>query len=104
MPTAEIEELKNCFVRQLSPLRVYLFGSFAEGRQNDDSDYDFYIVVNDDTKDIISTTAQAYKSVRRAKTRPVDIVVGTSSRFESRKGIPSLESEVYRNGVLLYAQ
>ena len=36
------------------------------------------------------------------KQRPVDIVVGTVSRFEGRKEIPSIENEVYRKGVLLY--
>ena len=36
------------------------------------------------------------------KQRPVDIVVGTISRFEARKEITSIENEVYRKGVLLY--
>ena len=30
----EIDELKNCFVEDLLPMRIYLFGSFAEGKQN----------------------------------------------------------------------
>ena len=41
-----IEQITHCFVDQLSPLKVFLFGSFAEGTYTDDSDYDFYIVVN----------------------------------------------------------
>ena len=40
-----IEQITHCFVEQLSPLKVFLFGSFAEGSYNEDSDYDFYIVV-----------------------------------------------------------
>jgi hypothetical protein len=36
------------------------------------------------------------------KKRPVDIIVGTKSRFESRKDIPSIENEVYKKWVLLY--
>ena len=43
-----IEQITHCFVEQLSPLKVFLFGSFAEGTYTDDSDYDFYIVVNDE--------------------------------------------------------
>ncbi len=31
----------------------------------------------------------------------MDIVVGTVSRFEARKEIPSIENEVYRKRVLL---
>ena len=52
--------------------------------------------------DIPAETAKAYKAVRRVKQRPVDIVLGTRSRFEARKEIPSVENEVYRKGVLLY--
>ena len=43
-----IKEMTECFVSQLDPLKVILFGSFADGSYTDESDYDFYIVVNDD--------------------------------------------------------
>lgn len=33
MPKDEIEALKQKFVEQLSPVGIYLFGSFAEGRK-----------------------------------------------------------------------
>ena len=102
MPEQEIEALKQQFVAQLSPVRVYLFGSFADGSNTDDSDLDFYIVVADGTKDLAGLTTQAYKAIRHIKKRPVDIVIGTASRFEERKDIFSVENEVYRKGVLLY--
>lgn len=102
MPTNEIEELKNEFVRELSPVRVYLFGSYANGTYTEDSDLDFYIVVQDSTSDIAGITTRAYKAIRRVKQHPVDIVVGTESCFEERKDIPSVENEVYEKGVLLY--
>ncbi len=98
----EIEELKEQFVNALSPARVYLFGSVAEGTDTESSDFDFYIVVDDDVRDIAETTAQAYRSIRRLKRRPVDIIVGHRSRFEARKGIPSVENEVFQKGILLY--
>ena len=104
MPMNEIDELKDSFVENLAPVRIYLFGSFAEGRQTEDSDFDFYIVVKDSEKDIAELTTKAYKSIRRIKQRPVDILVGTQSRFEQRKNIPSVESEVNQKGVLLYAE
>ena len=44
----------------------------------------------------------AYKAIRRVKKHPVDIIVGTKSRFEPGKGIPSVENEGYQKGVLLY--
>ena len=101
-----IKEMTECFVSQINPLKVILFGSFADGSYTDDSDYDFYIVVNDG-RDIGEETDKAYRSVRYVKRRPVDIVVGTNSRFQ-RKGNSRhslmVEGEVARNGILLYDQ
>ena len=101
-----IMELTECFVSQIDPLKVILFGSFADGSYTEDSDYDFYIVVNDG-RDISEATDKAYRAVRYVKRRPVDIVVGTNSRFE-RKGNSRhslmVEGEVARNGILLYDQ
>ena len=102
MPTSEIRELTNHFVEQLLPVRIYLFGSFADSTYTEESDFDFYIIVQDAVSDILAETTKAYKSIRKVKQRPVDIVVGTVSRFEARKEIPSIENEVYRKGVLLY--
>ncbi len=104
MPFDEIEELKNAFVKDLLPEKVYLFGSFAEGRANEESDYDFYIVVvNDSEKDMLRLTTRAYKAIRDKQHRPVDIIINTSKTFEERKKrASSVESEVAKKGVLLY--
>ncbi|MCD8118154.1 MAG: nucleotidyltransferase domain-containing protein [Lachnospiraceae bacterium] len=102
VPTQEIEELKKQFVDQLVPSKIYLFGSFANNSYTEDSDFDFYIIVDDNIRDMVAETAKAYRAVRRVKKRPVDIIIGTKSRFEARKKIPSVENEVYRKGILLY--
>jgi predicted nucleotidyltransferase len=102
MPVSEIEELKNQFVKQLSPIRIYLFGSFANGTNTENSDFDFYIVVNDNVTDLAEMTTNAYKAIRLTKQRPVDIIVGTRSRFDERKHAMSVENEVFEKGVLLY--
>jgi predicted nucleotidyltransferase len=102
MPTQEIEELKQHFVEQLLPIRIYLFGSYANNTYTDESDLDFYIMMPDGVQDIAAETTKAYKAIRRVKRHPVDIIVGTKSRFEARKDSPSVENEVYRKGVVLY--
>ena len=101
-----IEQITHCFVEQLSPLKVFLFGSFAEGTYTDDSDYDFYIVVNDEL-DTWEARNRAQRAIRYVQNRPVDIAVGTNSRFEkygpSRDSL-FVEGEVFRKGKLLYDQ
>lgn len=102
MPVNEIEEIKEQFVNHLMPLKIYLFGSFANGTYTEESDFDFYIIVDDKMQDLKDLTTRAYRSIRKIKNRPVDIIVGTESRFENRKNIPSVENEVIKKGVLLY--
>ncbi len=86
----------------MSPLKIYLFGSYAAGTANEDSDFDFYIVVKDDARNLADLTADAYRAIRSVRSRAVDIVIGTESRFESRKNRFGIENEVHSKGVLLY--
>lgn len=58
--------------------------------------------MNDTVTDLVEVTANAYKSIRKIKQRPVDIIVGTQSRFNERKEMMSVENEVYKKGVLVY--
>lgn len=98
----EIEELKEQFISQLKPLKIYLFGSFANGTYTEESDFDFYIIVSDEVKELKDLTTQAYRSIRKIKKRSVDIIIGTESTFKNKKNSPSVENEVMKNGVLLY--
>lgn len=98
----EIYALKDCFVRALDPIRVYLFGSYAYGIPTEDSDFDFYIVVDDGQTDTLDLMTRAYSACSEIKKHPVDILVGTKSSFESRKQHPTIEKEVFDKGVLLY--
>ena len=98
----EIEELKQQFVKNLNPLKIYLFGSFADGTNDENSDFDFYIIINGSIEEISKITTQAYKSIRYIKKRPVDILISTEEIFEKNRTIPSIEYEVAKKGILIY--
>ena len=104
MPNDEIMMLKDRFVSQLSPLKIYLFGSYAYGTPKPDSDYDFYIVVDNSRFNTHEEAMNAYRAIRHVRSKPVDILVGTDRSFEECKldGMPTIENEVYRKGILLY--
>ncbi len=102
MPEQEIEKIKEKFVSRLAPKKIYLFGSFADGSEKEDSDFDFYIIVKDGTDNIVDLTAEAYKAIRDIRSRAVDIIINTESRFEKRKFRMGIENEVMNKGVLLY--
>ena len=101
-----IEAIINCFVEQIKPIKVFLFGSFADGSYNEDSDYDFYIVIKDND-DPWEARKKARRAIRYVQNRPVDIVVGTNTRFQKygNSGDTSfVEGEVFKKGMLLYDQ
>ena len=98
----EIEIIKQRLIEQVDPICIYLFGSFANGTPHAESDLDFYIVVEDGEKDLHAIAASAHKAIRDVKQRPVDILVGTKSRFDERKDQFTIENEVFHKGLLLY--
>lgn len=102
MDNQEINIITDRLVRSISPSKIYLFGSFAKGTYTEDSDYDFYIIVPDNSGDRISISQKAYKSLRGIRKRPVDIVVGYESTFNDRKNATTLENIVDKEGILLY--
>lgn len=102
--TENIRELVTCFVDELKPLKIFLFGSYAMGTATENSDFDFYIVV-DDERNVSDISTRAYKAIRDLRKRPVDIVIGTKTRFDrygSSRDSLYVEGEVARNGKLLY--
>ncbi len=96
-----IREITERFVKRLDPLKVYLFGSFADGSYTDESDYDFFIVV-EDGQSVLKNAQEAHLSLIGMERRPIDVVVGTSTRFEKHRNPLFVETEVYNKGVLLY--
>lgn len=102
MPNDEIAAICERLVDALKPVAVYLFGSYAYGTPNEDSDLDIYVVMPDDCKDLPTLSGDAYRAVRSVKRRPVDIVLGTKRRFVERASLPSIERDIAEQGVLLY--
>ena len=98
----EINAIKDRICLTVMPKRIYLFGSFAKGTYNEDSDYDFYIVVPHDAGKQIELSQKAYNCLRGIRKRPVDIVVGYESSFDERAKENTLEKIVKQEGLLLY--
>ncbi len=102
MLETEINRIIEKLIAKLAPRKIYLFGSFANGTANEESDFDFYIIVKDGTENLMDLTAEAYRAIREVRSRAVDIIIGTEGRFESRKNRMGIENEVVNKGVLLY--
>lgn len=105
----KIQEATKRLVEAYNPLAIYLFGSYAWGEPNEDSDLDFMVIVSDK---IVADFA--YK---RAKSRlvdeafykneylnfPIDVLVNTESKFYSRSNHPStLQFKILNEGKEVY--
>ena len=104
MITREVRQITEKFVEAVNPLKIYLFGSYANDTFREGSDYDFYLIVDDNAGNELDIAANAYLSICKIGRKiPVDILVGHHSTFEERRNEPTVENEVYKTGVLLYA-
>jgi predicted nucleotidyltransferase len=99
-----IEEVKNRLVKTYNPLAIYLFGSYAWGNPNEDSDLDLLIVVDKSDERPIKRSFEGYKALWGLGISK-DIIVYTSSEFESASQKEmSLSNKVKSHGKVIYAR
>jgi len=83
--------------------KIILFGSRAYGIPREDSDYDFFVVLKDDTEKPILVLQKIYRSLaKRPMTPPIDVLANYKSRFEWRSTQPTIERRIANDGVILY--
>lgn len=101
---AVVKESVRRLRESLPAERIYLFGSRARGENNEDSDYDFMVVVKESSLPRYKREQQAYRALwglRVAK----DVLVYTRKEFdEGLTVVSSLPATVVREGRLLYGR
>ena len=100
---ATLNEIVTRLREALSPLTIYLFGSYAYGTPNRHSDIDILVVVDSSKLSPYLRDASAYRALRGIPVS-IDVQVYTRSEFENRAALPvSFERTVKRKGKLVYA-
>jgi len=83
--------------------KVILFGSHANGTPREGSDYDFFVVLKDDSEKPILALQKIYRNLaKKPMLIPVDILANYKSRFEWRSTQPTIERRIANDGVILY--
>ena len=101
--TDEIANIRDIIVNTIPLERLYLFGSHAYGMPRDDSDYDFYAVIPNDSMRPLDAMYEVGMAMWGMKKKPMDFVAGTREIFERRSNqLATLEREIMTKGVLLY--
>ena len=98
-----LDEISQIIAKTVPVESIYLFGSYAYGTQNKDSDLDLYVVFKDEMQmrelDALTAIRIAIKPVKKM---PMDILGLKQNRFHDRKLYATLERKIVREGIKLY--
>ena len=100
----ELDIIKDGILKTVPAEAIYLFGSWAYGTPGEDSDLDIYVVVPEDSGDLIELQADIRMNLigKRSRSRDMDLLMGRPSVFNRRKNEPTLERVIAQKGVLLH--
>lgn len=99
----KIVEITDKIVREYQPEKIILFGSYAWGKPNKDSDVDLFIVKKTE-KNIFERNREVGKIVFGSRVA-IDALVYTPEQFKTRKeiGDPFVRN-IINNGKTIYGQ
>jgi predicted nucleotidyltransferase len=101
---ATIEEVKKRLIKTYDPIAIYLFGSYAWGKPDEDSDLDLLIVIEDFKKDWYHDTIQGNKALYDLKI-PKDLLLYTKKQFnEASQDKASFCYKIVKKGKRIYAR
>ena len=98
-----LDEISRIIAETVPVEAIYLFGSYAYGTVNKDSDLDIYVVFKDEMEmrelEAIDAINMAIHPVKKMS---IDILGLKQNRFNDMKLYATLERKIVREGVKLY--
>lgn len=99
-----IEEVKNRLIATYNPLEIYIFGSYAWGKPEEDSDLDLLVIIDEYKKDHYKTVSDGYKSLDGLGIYK-DIIVYTKKEFDAAcTDTSTLCNKIIHKGKKIYAK
>ena len=99
---SKIQEAVRRLAETYNPLTIYLFGSYAWGTPNEDSDLDFLVVLDDDVKLNLALQIKGKYALKNIDVS-TDIVLNHQLFFKERAEHPStLQHKIIKEGKLVY--
>ncbi|MCR4442001.1 MAG: nucleotidyltransferase domain-containing protein [Peptococcaceae bacterium] len=101
----ELNRVVDALQKNLSPKKIYLFGSYAYGQPDQGSDIDLCIITDDSSKRKIEVLRQARRALAYIVSLPVDLLVYRNEEFEERARLSTtLEHKIMNEGIIIYEQ
>jgi len=108
----DIQKIKSEIIERLKPLnpnKIILFGSYAYGTPNDDSDIDLYVVTNDEFmpqnwREKMQIKLKFSKALRDIREHyDIDLITHTKKMYEKFLDLDSMFSrEILTKGQIIY--
>ena len=97
-------EVIRRLVDEFQPEMIYLFGSYAWGKPDADSDMDVLVIIPESRESPIQRAVRAQRSLYGVKA-PVDVLVKTRQEFQRYSSVKSsLAAQIAREGKLVYGR
>jgi len=98
----ELNNIIDRLVKTYKPLEIYLYGSYAWGKPDKDSDIDLFIIVNETELDMAERIRLGLRNLRGI-VKPIDLRVFTKREKEEKYQHPStLTHKIINEGIKLY--
>lgn len=102
LPRTLLERVVASITSAVNVAAIYIFGSYARGSQHENSDLDIYVVTPDAEEDRHNAVVRIGVGLFGLGI-PRDILAAGQREFDDKANVPgSVESDVVREGVLLY--
>jgi uncharacterized protein len=99
-----IKKVKQRLIETYDPLEIYIFGSYAWGCPDEDSDLDLLVVIEKFDKDRYQTLVDGHRALMHMKLSK-DLMVITKEEFEKdSKDSITLHYQIKRRGKKIYAK
>lgn len=91
-------------IKAYSPVAIYLFGSYAWGRPNEDSDLDFAVIIEHYKKEKHYMLVDGHRALVGLRI-PKDLVLYTKTEFDTySRDVSSLSFKIKNEGKKVYAK
>lgn len=89
-------------IKEFDPKKIILFGSYAWGTPNKDSDLDIFIIVPESKEKPFRRAVRAHRCLRGIRL-PMDVMVRTEAEFNKYREVKaSLHHKIAEKGKILY--
>lgn len=105
LDTLTESKIRECLVEVIDPIRIVIFGSFARGTADADSDIDIAAITNNgkNTRDDLIRSRVALRDALKGTGLAIDFILQSIEQFElSRQQKGSVQEVIAKEGLVIF--